>query len=85
MAKPCDAAGRALQLRDRRWAKSAAGIHELIYLDTVNEVIRFLALPLDHLEGETATIAGHDLKVVKAKVAAARSLYAVGSKAKPLQ
>ena len=47
--------------------------------------MRFLALPLDQLEGETATIAGHDLKVVKAKVAAARSLYAAGSKAKPLQ
>ena len=85
MAKPCDASGRVLQLGDRRWAKSAAGVHELMYLDTVDEVMRFLALPLDHLKGETATIVEHELKIVKAKVADGRSLYAVGSKANPLQ
>ena len=75
MAKPFDAFGRALQIGDRRWAKTRTGFHELIYVDTVDEVVRFLALPLEHLEGETVAVASHDLKVVNAKFADAKCSY----------
>ena len=55
-----------------------------MYVDTADDVMRLLALPLEKLEGDTVTIAGHNLKVVKAKMATSTKLYAVNSKAKPM-
>ena len=55
-----------------------------MYVDTAYDVMRLLALPLEKLEGDTVTIAGHNLKVVKAKMATSTKLYAVNSKAKPM-
>ena len=44
--------------------------------------MRLLALPLEGMEGEDCTIAGHQLKLVMAPVQQSKGLFAVNSKAK---
>ena len=83
MAQPCtDAKGRELKLGDRRWVIAQKQPYELLFVDARDDVMRLLALPLEGLEGEVYTIAGHELKLVLAPVEQSKGLFAVNSKAK---
>ena len=83
MAQPCtDAKGRALKLGDRRWIIAQKQPYELLFVDARDDVMRLLALPLEGMEGEDCTIAGHQLKLVMAPVQQSKGLFAVNSKAK---
>ena len=83
MAQPCtDAKGRALKLGDRRWIIAQKHPYELLFVDARDDVMRLLALPLEGMEGEDCTIAGHQLKLVMAPVQQSKGLFAVNSKAK---
>ena len=86
MAQPCtDAKGRELKLGDRRWIIAQKHPYELLFVDARDDVMRFLALPLEGIEGEDCTIAGHQLKLVMAPVQQSKGLFAVNSKAKKME